>query len=58
MRPSPLFADICGLSFQAEIGSESLLAIDLLLRLDSDELKALPVDGAVRFCADCMAWGP
>ena len=34
-----------GLPFQAEIGSEPLLvAIDLVRRLNSDELKALPVD--------------
>ena len=39
-----------GLPFQAEIGSEPLLAaIDLVRRLDSDELKALPVDAPCDF---------
>jgi hypothetical protein len=39
-----------GLSFQAEIGSESLLAaIDLVRRLDLDELKVLPVDAPCDF---------
>src|SRR5260370_40113356 len=38
------------LPFQAEIGSESLLAaIDLVRRLDSDELKALSVDAPCDF---------
>lgn len=39
-----------GLPFQAEIGSEPLLAaIDLVRRLDSDELRALPVDAPCDF---------
>ncbi len=39
-----------GLPFRAEIGSESLFAaIDLVRRLDSNEVKALPVDAPCDF---------
>ena len=39
-----------GLPFQAETGSESLLAaIDLVRRLDSDEMKTLPLDAPCEF---------